>query len=61
MTPESELTLAAAADLTAIAWALQRHARYLQGPSADSALAEVFAPVLALAWAYMALMRVLVP
>jgi hypothetical protein len=57
MTPDAELTLAAATDITALAWALQRRVNYLAGPQPASALAAVFGPVLTLAWVYMALWR----
>jgi hypothetical protein len=57
---ETELTLTASAWALAFAWAVARRTRYLQ-PEAATALAAVFTPLLALAWAYMALMRILVP
>jgi hypothetical protein len=61
MTPKAEMTLAASADVIALAWAMQRRARYLAGPEASSVLAEVFGPALYLAWVHLALMRVLIP
>lgn len=58
---ESEVTMQAAADTTALAWAMTRHTGYLNGTGTHTALTEIFAPMLALTWAYLAMMRVLVP
>jgi hypothetical protein len=57
---ETELTLGAAADVTAIAWAITRRTRYLAGGGAQTALTEAFAPMLALTWAHLALQRILI-
>jgi hypothetical protein len=59
--PGTEFTMQAASEVAAIAWAMQRRARYLASPGASSVLSDVFSPVLVMAWAYVALMRVLVP
>ena len=58
---ETELTLGAAADITAIAWAMSIRTRYVAGTAAQTILTETFAPLLTLTWAYLALMRVLIP
>ena len=58
---ETELTLGAAADITAIAWAMSIRTRYLAGTGAATALGDVFRPVLALTWAHLALQRILIP
>ena len=58
---ESEVTMQAAADTVALAWAMTRRTGYLRGTGTQTALAEVFRPLLALTWAYLAMMRVLVP
>jgi hypothetical protein len=58
---ETELTLGAAADITAIAWAMSIRSHYLAGAGAATALTEVFAPMLALTWAHLALQRILIP
>jgi hypothetical protein len=58
---ETELTLGAAADITAIAWAMSIRTRYLAGTGAATALTQAFAPMLALTWAHQALMRILIP
>jgi hypothetical protein len=62
---ETELTLGAAADITAIAWAISIRTRYLAGTGAGTgaatALTQAFAPMLALTWAHQALMRILIP
>ena len=51
----------AAADTIALAWVYSRYTGYLNGTGTQAALAEVFRPMLALTWAYLAMMRVLVP
>lgn len=51
----------AAADTVALAWVCSRYTGYLNGTGTAPALAEVFRPMLALTWAYLAMMRVLVP
>lgn len=61
MPVETEHTMAVAADTVALAWAMTRRTRHLQGPEPAAVLGEVFAPLLALTWAYLALMRVLIP
>ena len=58
---ETELTLAVAADTIALAWAAARYTNYLHGTGTTAALAEGFAPLMALTWAYLAMMRVLIP
>ena len=58
---ESEVTMQAAADTIALAWVMGRYTGYLNGTGTTAALAEVFRPMLALTWAYLAMMRVLVP
>ena len=45
----------------ALAWAMTRYTRYLQGTGTASALNDVFGPLLALTWAYLAMMRILIP
>lgn len=51
----------AAADTVALAWVYSGYTGYLNGTGTTAALAEVFAPMLALTWAYLAMMQVLVP
>lgn len=58
---ETELTLDAAASITAVAWAMTVRTRYLAGAHAQTALLQAFAPILALTWAHQALMRILIP
>jgi hypothetical protein len=58
---QAEHTLAAASDVTAIAWAMSIRTRYLAGTAAQTILTETFAPMLALTWAHQALMRILIP
>jgi hypothetical protein len=58
---ETELAMAAAADTIALAWAIARRTNYLHGTATAIALAEGFAPLMALTWAYLAMMRVLIP
>ena len=58
---DTELTLAAASDITAIAWAMSIRTRYLAGTAAQTVLTETFAPLLTLTWAYLAMMRILIP
>lgn len=58
---ETEHTMAVAADTIALAWAATRYTNYLHGTGTQAALTEGFAPLLALTWAYLAMMRVLVP
>jgi thiaminase len=58
---ETELTLAVAADTIALAWAATRYTNYLHGTGTQAALTDVFGPMLALTWAYLAMMRVLIP
>ena len=53
--------MAVAADTTALAWAMTRCTNYLHGTGTQTALAEVFAPLMALTWAYLAMIRVLIP
>ena len=53
---ETELAMQTASDVVAIAWAIQRRTQYLA-----AALAEGFRPLLALTWAYLAMMRALIP
>ena len=58
---ETELAMQTASDVVAIAWAIQRRTQYLAGTGAAAALAEGFRPLLALTWAYLAMMRALIP
>ena len=58
---ESEVTMQAAAGTAALAWICSRCTGYLRGTGTQTALAAVFAPMLALTWAYLAMMRVLIP
>jgi hypothetical protein len=58
---QAEHTLAAASDVTAIAWAMSIRTRYLAGTAAQTILTETFAPMLALTCAHQALMRILIP
>ena len=53
--------MAVAADTTALAWAMTRYSGYLAGPEPAAVLGEVFAPLLTLTWAYLAMMRILIP
>jgi hypothetical protein len=59
--PETELTMQVASTVAALAWAIQRRTRHLAGSETSCVLSDVFGPVLVVAWAYLALMRVLVP
>ena len=61
MPPTQSVTMQAAADTIALAWVYSRYTGYLAGTGTAPALAEVFRPMLALTWAYLAMMRVLVP
>lgn len=61
MPPTQSVTMQAAADTIALAWVMGRYTGYLNGTGTTAALAEVFAPMLALTWAYLAMMQVLVP
>ena len=61
MPPGVQVTMQAASDAVALAWAMQRRTQYLAGTGAASALSEGFRPLLAIAWAYIAMMHVLVP
>lgn len=61
MPPDIQVTMQAAGDAVALAWAMQRRTRYLAGTGASAALSEGFRPLLAITWAYIAMMHVLVP
>ena len=58
---ETELLMQAASDTAVLAWAMSRRTRYLAGTGASGALSAAFSPLLALSWAYLAMMRVLIP
>jgi hypothetical protein len=59
--PGTEFTMQAASEVAALAWAISRRTPYFAGPEASRVLSDVFGPVLVVAWAYLALMRVLIP
>ena len=61
MPVQAEHTMAAASDVTAIAWAMSIRTRYVAGTAAQTILTETFAPLLTLTWAYLAMMRILIP
>lgn len=61
MPPDVQVTMQAASDAVALAWAMQRHSNYLAGTGTSAALSEGLRPLLAVAWAYIAMMHVLVP
>jgi hypothetical protein len=59
MTPDTEYLLAACTHVTALAWAANRAIRPYGGATPEFSPGAVLQPLLALAWAYMKYMRVL--
>lgn len=58
---QTEDTMRIASDTIAYAWAMTRRTTYLHGTGTATVLAEGFAPLMALTWAYLAMIRVLIP